>query len=711
VVVVERMDRGPATGTTAAGVRAELASIVESSHDAIVGMTTDGSVTSWNPAAARLYGYPAQDIIGKARDLLVPAEGRAEEIAVLDRIMAGEEVERYVTQRVRRDGSIVTVSQTISPIVDDAGTVIGAATTSRRFSELQESRDRFEIRMDQLRSEAVDAAARFEVLAEEIRAEARQSQERFDVQVRLERSQLRDAADEYQARMSGPGARSATPPINAELQQAHDRLDVRVAEQRVQAHDAAKRFETQVHEAHDQTQHAQERFEELVDDERVRSDEAADRFQARLDGERDKAHSDKQYLEFQLQQGQRLEILGQLAGGVAHDFNNLLGVILNYAAFVAEELDAGSGSDLKAAGRDVAQIQRAAQRATALTHQLLAFARREIVQPRVLDLNNAVTEVQQLLHRTLGEDVVLRTELGADLWPVLADEGQIEQVLVNLAVNARDAMSGGGALTIQSANIVVEPEPAAARGPVGRCVRLRISDTGCGMPADVAAHVFEPFYTTKSDSGGTGLGLATVYGIVTQADGTITIRSAPGAGTTFTITFPVTDERVVPVQENVTYQRTPAGETVLIVEDEQALREVTDRIFSRGGYHVISAANGAEAVALAHSYDGEIHLVLTDVVMPNMLGKEVVEKIREIRPDVEVLYMSGYAQPVLASQGRLDPDVNLIEKPFSATDLIEMAGKILDGHFQGFQTVETVGDNPSGDPPPPSTGKAVDREI
>jgi PAS domain S-box-containing protein len=699
------MDRGPATGTTAAGVRAELASIVESSHDAIVGMTTEGSVTSWNPAATRLYGYPAQDIIGKPRDIIVPAERRAEEIAVLDRIMAGEEVERYVTQRVRRDGSIVTVSQTISPIVDAAGTVIGAATTSRRFSELQESRDRFEIRMDNLRSEAVDAAARFEVLADEIRAEARQSQERFDAQVRLERTQLRDAEDQYQVWMSGPDGQTAAPPVNAELRQARHRLEVRVAEQRAQAHDAARRFETHVHEAHDQTQHARERFEDLVDDERLQSDEAADRFQARLDGERDKAQSDRQYLEFQLQQGQRLEILGQLAGGVAHDFNNLLAVILNYAAFVAEEIDAGPGSDLTAAGRDVAQIQRAAQRATALTHQLLAFARREIVQPRVLDLNNAVTEVQQLLHRTLGEDVVLRTELGVDLWPVLADEGQIEQVLVNLAVNARDAMSGGGALTIQSANIVVEPDPAGARAPVGRCVRLRISDTGCGMPADVAAHVFEPFYTTKSDSGGTGLGLATVYGIVTQAGGAITIHSAPGAGTTFTITFPVTEERAVPVQENVSYHRVPAGETVLVVEDEQALREVTHRIFSRGGYHVITAANGAEAVALAHDYDGEIHLVLTDVVMPNMLGKEVVERIREIRPGVEVLYMSGYAQPVLASQGRLDPGVNLIEKPFSAAALIDMAGQILDGHFEGFRNVETVGDNPPGGTPPPSPGR------
>jgi CheY-like chemotaxis protein len=300
---------------------------------------------------------------------------------------------------------------------------------------------------------------------------------------------------------------------------------------------------------------------------------------------------------------------------------------------------------------------------------------------------------------------VLRTELADDLWPVLADEGQIEQVLVNLAVNARDAMVGGGTLTIESANITVDADPTTVSPElVGRCVRLRISDTGTGMPTEVVEHVFEPFYTTKSDGGGTGLGLATVYGIVVQAEGTITIRSVPGAGTTFTIIFPVTDEPVVPVPDNVSYHRTPAGETVLVVEDEEALREVTDRIFRRSGYNVITAANGAEALTLAAQYDGEIHLMLTDVVMPNMLGKEVVEKIREIRPNVDVLYMSGYAQPVLASQGRLDPDVNLIEKPFSASTLIEIAGRILDGHFQGFQTIETLELNPTDSTLPPSVG-------
>jgi CheY-like chemotaxis protein len=224
----------------------------------------------------------------------------------------------------------------------------------------------------------------------------------------------------------------------------------------------------------------------------------------------------------------------------------------------------------------------------------------------------------------------------------------------------------------------------------GRNVRLRVSDTGTGIPADVAQHVFEPFFTTKPDGGGTGLGLATVYGILTQADGDIRIYSEPGTGTTFTITLPVTAEAAIPVAAPVPYQRAPKGETVLVVEDEEALREVTKRIFTRNGYEVITAANGAEALRIAAGHPGEIHLLVTDVVMPQMLGKEVAEKMRVIKPEIEVIFMSGYARPVLASQGRLDPGVALVEKPFSEADLLATAGKVLNGHFQGFTTIQGI---------------------
>lgn len=591
----------------------EEAWIVKSAHDAIVGMNRSGVITSCNPAAGRLYGFPAEQLIGSPAEMLIPSERRAEEAEVLRRILAGDEVEPYRTDRVCRTGTVVAVFVTISPIADATGTIVGAATMARRAT-MQDARELFEARVDKQRADASDAADRFEVRVDQERQETKDAADRFEVRVSAERVQARDTEDGFQ-----------------------DRMDA---------------------------QHAQ-------------------------------AQSDQDVLRGQLQQGQRLEVLGQLAGGVAHDFNNLLGVILNHAAFVAEEL-AAAGSDLEAAGRDVAQIQRAAERATALTHQLLAFARREVVQPRVLDLNHAVTEMEELLHRTLGEDVVLRTQRAENLWPVLADPGQIEQVLANLAVNARDAMTAGGTLTIDTANITVDADDVPAGSPVrtGRHVRLRVSDTGTGMPADVVEHAFEPFFTTKRDGTGTGLGLATVYGIVAQADASITIQSEPGDGATFTILIPATDEVAVPIRDAPSYQRTPTGEMVLVVEDEEALRDVTERIFTRGGYKVIKAASGPEAIALATEYPGEIHLLITDVVMPNMLGKEVAEKIRAVKPGIEVLYMSGYAQPVLASQGRLDPGVHLIEKPFSATSLIEKAGQVLNGPFQGDHTVET-------DEPPP----------
>ncbi len=396
----------------------------------------------------------------------------------------------------------------------------------------------------------------------------------------------------------------------------------------------------------------------------------------------------------QLAQAERLENLGQLAGGVAHDFNNLLAVILNYADFAAEELSAATGSDwagrCESAREDLGQISRAGERAASLIRQLLAFARREVVQPQVLDLGTVITAVEEMLRRTLGEHVELVTSLAGDLHPVLADPGRLEQVLVNLAVNARDAMPGGGTLTIEASNVTVDAESIAggSQSAAGQHVRLQVSDTGSGMPPEVIEHAFEPFFTTKTDGGGTGLGLATVYGILTQADGDIRIYSEPGRGTTFTITLPVTAEAAIRVTEPAPYQRAPKGETVLIVEDEEALREVTRRIFTRNGYNVITAANGPEAFRIAAGYPGEIHLLVTDVVMPHMLGKEVAEKMRLIKPEIEVIFMSGYARPVLASQGRLDPGVALVEKPFSEADLLAMAGQVLNGHFQGFTTIQ-----------------------
>ncbi|HVQ93948.1 MAG TPA: ATP-binding protein [Mycobacteriales bacterium] len=407
--------------------------------------------------------------------------------------------------------------------------------------------------------------------------------------------------------------------------------------------------------------------------------EATARHEAQVERERRQALAEREQLEAQLGQSQRLESLGQLAGGVAHDFNNLLAVILNYSAFVEEELAAAiAGPDADAerwelAHADVEQIRRAAERATALTHQLLAFGRREIVRPRVVDLNDIVVDIENLLRRTLGEHVQLHTALAPRLCPVLADPGQIEQVLVNLAVNARDAMPAGGTLTIDTANVAVDDDYAAQHVGVqpGPHVLLRVSDSGTGMPRDVIDRAFDPFFTTKPKGAGTGLGLATVYGIINQAGGSTRIYSEPGLGTTITALLPVTTAVPEPARPVVAPARRPPGrQTVLVVEDEEAIREVTRRILTRNGYEVLTAATGAAAVELAERTDRDIHLLLTDVIMPAMLGREVAERVRAHRPHVQVLFMSGYAHPVLTSQGILDPGVVLVDKPFSEAGLI-----------------------------------------
>jgi hypothetical protein len=477
-------------------------------------------------------------------------------------------------------------------------------------------------------------------------------------------------------------------------QDVHDQVEAGAESERRDSRAAQKRFDAKVDAERRAARDAQDQVEQEIESVRRAAWEIQDRFDARRDGERRAALEKNEQLQARLQQAQRLENLGQLAGGIAHDFNNILAVIVNYATFVSDELDGASESDWaqrwETARGDVGQVKLAAERAARLTHQLLAFARREAVRPQVLDLDQVISAIAEMLRRTIGEHVELVTSLAGDLSPVLADPGQLEQVLVNLAVNARDAMPGGGTLTIETANITVEDGAIDGASPAlpGRNVLLRVSDSGTGMPADVIEHAFDPFFTTKAEGAGTGLGLATVYGIVSQAGGRIQIHSEPGAGTTFSITLPVTAEIAVLAAKHVPHQRSPRGETVLVVEDEAPLREVTKRIFARNGYHVITAGSGPEATEIVRGYQGEIHLLVTDVVMPHMLGKELAAEILAIKPDIGVLFISGYAQPVLTSQGMLDPDAALLEKPFSEAGLMDKVAQVLNGHLQGFRAIE-----------------------
>jgi len=376
--------------------------------------------------------------------------------------------------------------------------------------------------------------------------------------------------------------------------------------------------------------------------------------------ERKRAEEALRRSEEQLRQAQKMEAVGRLAGGIAHDFNNLLTVITSYGDLLLEDL---APDDSRR--DDVDQIRKAAEGAAALTRQLLAFSRQQVLEPKVLDLRVILAGTEKLLRRLIGADVHLATALAPDLGAVKADPGQLEQIIINLAVNARDAMPGGGRLTIEAANMVVEARP-------GRYVMLAVSDTGVGMDEQTKARIFEPFFTTKESGKGTGLGLATVYGIVKQAGGFITVDSEPGRGTSFKVYLPRVDEPVAPAIARPALAEPGRGtETVLVAEDAPAVRLVTRQVLERYGYTVLEAPTGDIALRLAAKHHGPIHLLLTDVVMPGLSGRQLAGQLSSLRSEMRLLYVSGYADTV-------EPGVTYLQKPFAPEALARRVRDVLD---------------------------------
>ena len=635
--------------------------LLELIPDAFVGIGAGGEIVLANAQTEALFGYPHEQLIGQLVEMLIPersaAAPRSDRAGFSAHPGAGTMAGARNLAGRRRDGSEFPAEISLSSIEIDGEAL--ETVTIRDISEriaVVRGKERVKAEVEQERLEA-------EVEKERLRAEV--EQERLEAEVEKERLK----AEVEQER------------LEAEVEK--ERLKVEVEQERLEAEVEKERLKVEVGTERQEAEVERERLEVEVGTERQEAEVERERLEVEVGTERLEAEVERERLLNELHHARRLESLGELAGGIAHDFNNLLAVIINYAAFVAEDVGVAApvaDEEKRHATRaDVEQISLAAQRAAHLTHQLLAFARREVVQPEVVAVNAVVTNVEQLLKSTLGEHIELRSELAPGLRSVLIDPGRLEQILVNLAVNARDAMPDGGTLTIDTANIDVDVDYTAHRAELspGPYVRLRVSDNGKGMTREVAERAFDPFFTTKPSGQGTGLGLATVYGIVQQAGGRVQLYSEPGMGTTASVLFPATEGTVsLTAQQSGPAQR--GGEaTILLVEDEDALREVVRRILAGAGYRVITAADGEEALAAAAQQSEQIDLLLTDVVMPQMHGPDLAEQIRRARPSIKVMFMSGFAQPILDSGGRLDTGVTLVEKPFSGPTLLAKVSQVL----------------------------------
>ncbi|GAA0571914.1 PAS domain S-box protein [Paractinoplanes ferrugineus] len=674
-------DGAPATTTAPDEV---LIRLWEAAPDAVLAVDRAGLIVAANAATERIFGYPRTELVGKPVDLLVPHRFRAAHPRRRDSYDS-RPVPRPMgaagttLAALRNDGSEFPAEISLSALPESGLVVAAVRDVTERVSIEHKYRGLLDAAPDAI--VAVDESGR--ILLVNSQAERLFGYDRAELVGQAIETLVPEAS-----RSRHPQLRRrytdlpVTRPMGAGLALVARRKD-------------GTEFPAEI------SLSALSCGGDMIVSAAVRdvSDRIAEQDAQRqlaVHREQVTAAEQRRRLEEQLHQAQRLESLGQLAGGVAHDFNNLLAVMLNYTRMVLDLLEdpaAPSAPDRGQACRDLHQVLRAGGRATELTHQLLAFGRREVVRPRPLDLNQVIDDVQQLLRRSIGEHIDLHVELDPHLWPIMADPGQIEQILVNLAVNARDAMPGGGTLSVHTRNMDL-PHDGADRTlpalPAGRYARVRIADTGHGIPADVLDRVFEPFFTTKPAGQGTGLGLATVYGIISQAGGYATIQSTPGAGTAFIIALPATDEAMpatgdpahhTPATEPTTRQPPRAGETILVVEDEEALREVTARILSRNGYQVIAAADGPQAIKICQDVAQPVSLVLSDVVMPRMNGAELAEQIHQIRPDVKVLFMSGYAQPFATGKGVLDADTVLITKPFSQAELIDRIRETLDADY------------------------------
>jgi PAS domain S-box-containing protein len=627
---------------------ARLAAIVNGSEDAIIGYELDGVITDWNQAATRLYGHSAEEAIGQNLSITVPPNLKNETTELLETVAAGKRVQQFETVRQRKDRSLIEVSFSVSPIIGPDGNIIGGSTVVHDIS----SRKRMEEKL-------------------------RRSEERF----RLVSHATKDAIWDLDIR-SGKTWRCENfwehfgyPPRDTEPDMAgwKDLLHPEDRDRVWNGFQTALLRWAESYEVEYRFRRADDSYAVVLDRAYIVYNEHGQPTRA-IGAITDL--SDRRELEEQFRQAQRMEAVGQLAGGVAHDFNNLLMVITTYTELASEQLRPEDKLH-----KNLAEVLKAAERAAALTHQLLAFSRKQVLSPRIIDVNTVIEECLKMIQRLIGEDIELNVSLGETLWAVEADAGQIVQVLMNLCVNARDAMPNGGELRIETSNISVDVKKAKERPAFvpGEYVALVVSDEGTGMTTEVQAHLFDPFFTTKESGKGTGLGLSTVYGIVKQSGGYIWVDSELGRGSSFTICLPAIQAALTPTVTQEITKAEGQGETVLLAEDENALRESISTYLNQHGYNVLEATDGADALRVAKEHAETIQVLITDVILPKLSGAELAREVATMSPNAMTLYISGYTDRGLVEYDPADPTVGFLQKPFALRVLLEKLGEMIAG--------------------------------
>ena len=632
-----RSERGRRPGRASGAGEPGFRSLVEHSADPISILGPDGRILYSNPSAAQLLGYARAELAEAVGFDLVHPDDLPRIRRVFSQALESDAAGIREVYRLRhKDGSWRTVESVVSNLLHDP-TVAGMVISSRIVTK----RDALEIQYRSLFENMVEGFAYCRMLFEDGRPH-----DFVYLTVNRAFEELTGLKNVVGRKVTEviPGIRNT----NAELFDIYGRVATTGKPEKFETYLPALEIWFSIAAYSPEHGHFVAVFDNITERKR---------------------------LEAQLRQAQKMESVGRLAGGVAHDFNNLLTVMLSNATLAKDGLPEGDP-----ARDDLTEVEEAAKRAAVLTRQLLAFARRQVAEPRALDLNAVTLAMDKMLRRLIGEDVELVTLLAEGLGTVWADPGHIEQVLVNLAVNARDAMPDGGKLTIETSNVALDAEYATHHMGMtpGEYVLLAVSDTGHGMTPQVLEHVFEPFFTTKERAKGTGLGLSTCYGIVKQSGGWIWVYSEPGQGTTFKIYLPRIQAQAEAFTPTVPAPLRGGSETILMVEDDDKVREVALRTLRERGYIVLEAANGWEALRAAEDKNAAIALLLTDIVMPHMGGRELVERLRTLRPEIKVLYTSGYAEQAIVHQGTLDRGVAFLPKPFDSTSLARKVREVLD---------------------------------